>query len=77
MFELTAIEQVTEFLCEMGMGKNLHPDVQGDWQPWLDFFTIPVVRICPKCGDRLSKKNGRCGEFWGCDDYPDCKHTEN
>lgn len=32
--------------------------------------------ICPRCGTRLIKKNGKYGEFWGCARYPDCKFTK-
>lgn len=31
--------------------------------------------ICPKCGGRLVKKNGKYGMFWGCSNYPKCRFT--
>ncbi len=34
------------------------------------------VRICSSCGGFLKKRNGKYGEFWGCSNYPECKHTE-
>ena len=34
-------------------------------------------KICPECGLKMKKRNGRFGEFWGCIGYPDCRHTEN
>lgn len=35
------------------------------------------VKICPRCGQPLRKRNGRFGEFWGCSGYPGCRYTEN
>lgn len=29
--------------------------------------------ICPKCGGKLVKRNGKYGEFYGCSNYPKCK----
>ena len=31
--------------------------------------------ICPECGNKLAKKNGRYGAFLGCCNYPRCKYT--
>lgn len=33
-------------------------------------------KICPKCGAKLKKINGKYGEFYGCENYPHCKYTE-
>lgn len=35
------------------------------------------VKICPRCGGFLKKRNGRYGVFWGCTGYPECKYTQN
>jgi hypothetical protein len=32
------------------------------------------VLICPKCGGHLTKRNGRYGEFYGCENYPQCRY---
>lgn len=32
--------------------------------------------ICPKCGGKLIKKQGKYGEFIGCSNYPKCKFTK-
>ncbi|TYB31713.1 MAG: type I DNA topoisomerase [Candidatus Mcinerneyibacterium aminivorans] len=32
---------------------------------------------CPKCGGNLLIKYGRYGKFLACENYPECKHTEN
>lgn len=34
-------------------------------------------KICPECGIRtIIEKRGRFGKFYGCSNYPKCKHTE-
>nr|MCR5271763.1 topoisomerase DNA-binding C4 zinc finger domain-containing protein [Lachnospiraceae bacterium] len=37
----------------------------------------PDIKLCPRCGQPLKKRNGRFGEFFGCTGYPDCRYTEN
>lgn len=32
---------------------------------------------CPICGGLLLVRTGPRGPFWGCANYPSCKHTEN
>ena len=34
-------------------------------------------KICPKCGGTLKIRSSYRGPFWGCENYPNCKHTEN
>lgn len=31
--------------------------------------------ICPDCGGKLKKKDGRYGKFVGCSNYPKCKYS--
>lgn len=31
--------------------------------------------MCPKCGAKLVKRNGKYGEFVGCARYPKCKYV--
>lgn len=38
---------------------------------------IVNVKKCPFCGDKLIKRNGRYGAFWGCGSFPNCRYTEN
>ena len=33
--------------------------------------------VCPWCGGKLIKRNGRHGEFLGCSTYPKCRYTRN
>lgn len=35
------------------------------------------LSICPLCGGELLERSGRYGKFYGCNNYPDCKYTEN
>lgn len=35
------------------------------------------LKLCPRCGEILQRRNGRFGEFWGCSGYPRCRYTEN
>ena len=32
---------------------------------------------CPNCGGVLKLRNGKCGNFYGCSNYPKCKYTKN
>ena len=34
-------------------------------------------KICPECGHKLVLRKGRYGLFYGCSNYPSCKHIEN
>ena len=33
--------------------------------------------VCPRCGSKLVKRNGKYGEFLGCLNFPNCKYTRN
>ena len=33
--------------------------------------------VCPRCGKKLVKKDGKKGEFIGCTGYPNCKFSKN
>lgn len=42
---------------------------------------IRIARTCPSCGgalvSRIARKGPRAGQsFWGCSNYPTCRHTE-
>ena len=36
-----------------------------------------VLPECPECGGVLKQITGQYGAFWGCSNYPKCKHTKN
>lgn len=33
--------------------------------------------ICPKCGGKLILRNGKYGEFYGCERFPDCRFRKS
>lgn len=33
-------------------------------------------RVCPLCGHAMVRRHGKYGDFWGCTNYPACRHTE-
>jgi len=66
-------------VCKLlGGGLHPHPSVtEAEWSQWLQGFGgVEQGRRCPECGDRLALKHGTYGDFWGCESYPDCRHTE-
>lgn len=34
-------------------------------------------KVCPECGSEMVLRDGKFGKFYGCTDYPECKHTED
>lgn len=32
---------------------------------------------CPECSGTMCYRNGKYGEFLGCSNYPECKHTDD
>lgn len=39
-------------------------------------FDMKNSPICPNCNIPMVLRNGRYGDFFGCQNYPNCKHTE-
>ncbi len=37
---------------------------------------IETKKLCSECGGIMVKRRGKFGEFFGCSNYPKCKHTE-
>ena len=35
------------------------------------------ILYCPKCHGRLILRGGRYGKFYGCQNYPNCRHTRS
>ena len=33
-------------------------------------------KICPLCGSVMVKRHGKYGDFYGCSNFPSCRHTE-
>lgn len=39
--------------------------------------TDALIYTCPTCKEgKLKRRSGKSGYFWGCNKYPDCKHTQ-
>lgn len=36
-----------------------------------------AVQVCPRCGNVLTRRSGKFGEFWGCRSYPECRFTKD
>ena len=32
---------------------------------------------CPRCGGKLVRKKSKYGEFWGCENYPECTYKKS
>ncbi len=44
----------------------------------LDELNVEVrFELCPECGSTLRVRNGENGNFWGCDNYPECGYTKD
>ena len=54
--------RMTQVLYER-IGQELKRETSGD------------MKICPRCGSTLVKRNGIHGEFWGCLSFPSCRFT--
>lgn len=35
-----------------------------------------ITPTCPRCNERMVKRNGRYGDFWGCSNFPRCRHKQ-
>ena len=63
-------EQVEKRIAEMEAPKRMEDKL----------FELKVRekgKQCPICGGLLLVRTGPRGPFWGCANYPSCKHTEN
>lgn len=58
--------------CNTIKSNNIEP---GSIDPKTGFST--THRRCPTCGAPLIYKRGKNGYFYGCSNYPRCRHTEN
>lgn len=38
---------------------------------------VYAKNLCPICGRKLVKKNGKYGNFYGCTSFPKCKYTQD
>jgi DNA topoisomerase-1 len=68
--------------------KEWEPFVKNFWEPFIsklnekdkavkksDVTSEDTDKICPECKGKLKIKLGKAGRFYGCSNFPDCKHT--
>ena len=63
-------EQNAKFQAEMEASKKMANQLS-------ELEAIEKGKQCPICGGLLIIRIGPHGPFWGCANYPTCKHTEN
>jgi hypothetical protein len=64
-------EVVTKVLCDFDYEKE-----KNEINKITDYFQTDRPR-CKRCGSLLRLIDGKCGEFWGCSEFPRCEYTEN
>lgn len=74
-----------ERLYQMSLGKD---NLEAFLRDQLDFLKSLVTaaggvvmkvegaKACPDCGSPMVKRHGKYGDFYGCSNYPKCRHTE-
>lgn len=76
-----------ERLYQMSLGKDSLADFLGAQELFLRKLIDAVQhgggmpqpkdgRVCPQCGGAMVRRHGKYGDFWGCTNYPKCRHTE-
>ncbi len=76
-----------ERLYQMSLGKDSLADFLGAQELFLRKLIDAVQhgggmpqpkagRVCPQCGGAMVRRHGKYGDFWGCTNYPNCRHTE-
>lgn len=60
--EIIEIIQSTQNPKKSKIGQNNHSESYG---------------ICPNCGGQLILRNGKYGEFIGCETFPDCRYSQS
>ncbi|MGN0947529.1 MAG: DNA topoisomerase III [Megasphaera sp.] len=74
-----------ERLYQMSLGKDNLDTFLHDQLSFLDTLVtaarkvvmhIAGIKVCPVCGSAMVKRHGKYGDFYGCSNYPTCRHTE-
>ena len=60
-------EEIIEYAKKNQISKRQHIKNVEKTQKDLD------NKICPRCKGHLVKRVGKYGEFWGCENYPECR----
>ena len=59
-------------LKDLAFMKKFYSELEGEIKK-----VVPETKKCPECGSDLVLRKGKYGKFWGCSNYPKCKHIEN
>lgn len=75
-----------ERLYQMSLGKDSLSDFLSAQEVFLNKLIAAAQngaapqpkdgRTCPLCGSAMVRRHGKYGDFWGCTNYPACRHTE-
>lgn len=74
-----------ERLYQMSLGKDDLNHFLHDQLSFLDTLVTAArkvvmhlagTKVCPVCGSAMVKRHGKYGDFYGCSNYPSCRHTE-
>lgn len=74
-----------ERLYQMSLGKDKLDTFLHDQLSFLDTLVTAArkvvmhmagIKTCPVCGSAMVKRYGKYGDFYGCSNYPSCRHTE-
>lgn len=74
-----------ERLYQMSLGKDNLDTFLHDQLSFLDTLVTAArkvvmhlagIKVCPVCGSAMVKRHGKYGDFYGCSNYPSCRHTE-
>lgn len=73
-FGLELLKGIFELVSLIFGRKEVTKDVSKE----IEINPIPKKEnVCPKCGSKLVKRNGKYGEFFGCLNFPNCKYTQS
>lgn len=78
LFEINYTKTMEKSLDTIAEGKLKRSEFLSDFFEELDLAVgeVQEERTCPECGSPLVLRRGKYGEFWGCSNYPKCKHLE-
>lgn len=76
-FGLDLLKGVFELLSLIFGRKEVTKDILKETETNSTLEKENTENVCPKCGSKLVKRNGKYGEFFGCSGFPKCKYTKN
>lgn len=76
-FGLDLLKGIFELLSLIFSRKDVKKDISKETEINPTLEKENTENVCPKCGSKLVKRNGKYGEFFGCSSFPKCKYTKN